>query len=231
MNRYTTEGIILARINYAEADRILTFLTPDHGKVRAFAKGVRKQKSKLAGGLELFSVSYLSLLVGKSEINTVISTKLKKHYSHIPASLDRTDAAYEMIKLLAKSTADHPEKAYFDLLEAGFESLNNTNLDPNLARLWFGLHLLKLTGHSPNLTTNPRNQKLHAGSRYNFDFDSMCLSPAPGGDYTVNHIKLLRLAQHQTSASKLALVKNASELASLPAGLIHLLTQRLLLHR
>ena len=57
MNRISTRSIILTRINYAEADRIITFLTPSNGKVRAIAKGVRKAKSKLAGGIELFSIS------------------------------------------------------------------------------------------------------------------------------------------------------------------------------
>jgi len=51
MKRINTHGIVLARTDFGEADRILTFLTPDNGKVKAIAKGVRKQKSKMAGGI------------------------------------------------------------------------------------------------------------------------------------------------------------------------------------
>ncbi|MDO8591465.1 MAG: DNA repair protein RecO, partial [bacterium] len=71
MNRYVTQGIVLSRTDFGEADRILTFLTNDHGKVRAIAKGVRKSKSKLAGGIELFSISDLTLIIGRGEINTL----------------------------------------------------------------------------------------------------------------------------------------------------------------
>ncbi|MEK7561678.1 MAG: DNA repair protein RecO, partial [Patescibacteria group bacterium] len=80
MNRYITKGIVLSRTDYGEADRILSFLTIDHGKVRAIAKGVRKSKSKLAGGIELFSVSDLTLIIGRGELNTLISTRLVRHY-------------------------------------------------------------------------------------------------------------------------------------------------------
>jgi DNA repair protein RecO (recombination protein O) len=196
MNKYATEGIILARINYGEADRILTFLTPDHGKVKAFAKGVRKQKSKLAGGLELFSVCSLSIMVGKSEINTLISTRLKKHYGEIVKNLDRTNAGYDMIKLINQSTAEHPEPAYFELLRGGFEGLDDSDLDWRLSKLWFDMHLLQLTGHAPNLKTDANGKSLEKDTNYNFDIEAMCfVKPVRGeGVYTTNHIKLLRLA-------------------------------------
>ena len=42
-----TMGYVLKRTNYAEADRILNLITPQ-GKISAIAKGVRKEKSKLA---------------------------------------------------------------------------------------------------------------------------------------------------------------------------------------
>lgn len=231
MNRYSTEGIILARTNYGEADRILTFLTPDHGKVQAIAKGVRRQKSKLAGGLELFSVSHLTLLVGKSEINTLISTKLKKHYSHIPTSLERTDAAYEMIKSVAKSTADHPEAAYFELLESGFEALDSPELDYRLSKLWFGLHLLKLTGHSPNLRTDSKGSKLERGVSYDFDSEAMCFVPVKKGHYSTNHIKLLRLAEGAAVATVLTKLGGYEGLIEQDAQHIQLLSQKYLLHR
>src|SRR5256885_8858328 len=106
--RFRTQAIILNRTDYGEADRIISFLTPDHGKLKAIAKGVRKSKSKLAGGIELFSVSEVSFIIGRSEINTIISTRLVKHYGNIVKDLDRTGAAYEFIKSLNKATEEQP---------------------------------------------------------------------------------------------------------------------------
>jgi DNA repair protein RecO (recombination protein O) len=68
MRQISTEGIILKRINFSEADRILTVLTSNNGQVSMLAKGVRKSKSKLAGGLEIFSVSEINYIDGKSDL-------------------------------------------------------------------------------------------------------------------------------------------------------------------
>jgi len=49
-----TEGVILKRIDFGEADQILTILTIDFGKISILAKGARRIKSKFSGRLELF---------------------------------------------------------------------------------------------------------------------------------------------------------------------------------
>ena len=56
MKSETTEAIVLRRTNYGEADRIIQFSTP-LGHRSAMARGVRKSRSKLAGGVELLSLS------------------------------------------------------------------------------------------------------------------------------------------------------------------------------
>jgi len=71
MQRFISQAIILSRTDFGEADRIITFLTPDRGKLKAIAKGVRKSRSKLAGALEVFSVSQILVLPGKGEIKAL----------------------------------------------------------------------------------------------------------------------------------------------------------------
>ncbi len=50
---FKTEGVIIAKKNFGEADRILTIFTRDHGKIGCIAKGVRRPRSKKAGHVEL----------------------------------------------------------------------------------------------------------------------------------------------------------------------------------
>src|SRR5688572_3433628 len=137
MNQLVTEGIILSRTDYGEADRIITLLTPEHGKLRLMAKGVRRVKSKLAGGIELFSVSTITFVKGRGDIGTLVSTRLVKHYGRIVEDLDRTMLGYELIKQLNKVTEDHPEPAYFELLQQTFEALNDPGVPLGLIRFWF----------------------------------------------------------------------------------------------
>ena len=44
-----------AHFDLGEADRIVTLLTPEDGKVRAIAKGVRRQRSRIGGSVEPFA--------------------------------------------------------------------------------------------------------------------------------------------------------------------------------
>lgn len=216
MKQFVTDGIILGRINYAEADRIITFLTPDHGKVKAYAKAVRKSKSKLAGGIELFSVSTLTFIVGRGEINTLVSSRLIKHYGSIVKDMQRTHHAYEAIRLVNKSTEDAAERAYFNLLRDGFAALDDPKLDPSLAMLWFEMQLLKLSGHAPNLTTDIAGAKLKETTSYNFYLDHMRFAPkeAKQGKYSANHIKFLRLGFQAARPQLLNQVKGVENLTA-----------------
>ena len=49
-------AIVLRRTDFGEADRIVNLLTSE-GKISAIARGARRQKSKLAGGIEIFAVT------------------------------------------------------------------------------------------------------------------------------------------------------------------------------
>ncbi|MEX2007099.1 MAG: DNA repair protein RecO [Candidatus Saccharimonadales bacterium] len=195
MQRYTTTGIVLARTDFGEADRILTFLTPDHGKVKAMAKGVRKSKAKLAGSIELFSVSDLTLIPGRSGIDTLISARLVKHYGNIVKDLGRTSLGFELLKMVNRAVEDAAEPAYFDLLRIGLEALDDKQIEQSLTDLWFRMQLLKLTGHSPNLDSDKSGAKLKISGTYSFHMDHMHFVPqlSDQGPYSAQHIKFLRL--------------------------------------
>jgi len=219
MNRIVTKGIVLSRTNFGEADRILTFLTADHGKIRAIAKGVRKQKSKLAGGIEIFSISDLTFLEGRSEINTLMSSRLDKHYANIVKNLERTAAAYELIRLTNKVTEDAPEAAYFNLLNSGFIALDDDAIDLGLIQVWFAAQLLKIAGHMPNLRTDQAGKKLQTGKTYEFNFDTMGFqqSRAEHDAFNADQIKFLRLLFSDNQPKTLQKVEGINALVAATA--------------
>ena len=79
MNQLTTQGIVLRRTDFGEADRILTVLTPANGKLSLMARGARRSKSKLAGGIELFSTSDLVYIQGKSDLGGLFVFRVRGH--------------------------------------------------------------------------------------------------------------------------------------------------------
>lgn len=193
MKQLLTKGIVLHRTDYGEADRIITLLTPNHGKLRLMARGVRKPKSRLAGGIELFSTADITYMKGRGEIGTLISARLIKYYSNIVKDIDRVQTGYDLVKMLNKATEDQPEEEYFTLLEHTFHSLNDPDIGLGLIRAWFQSQLLRQAGHSPNLTTAAGGGKLEASQKYNFDFEAVSFAPHPEGHFAADNIKFLRL--------------------------------------
>jgi DNA repair protein RecO (recombination protein O) len=212
-NQQVTTAIVLARTDYGEADRILTLLTPSSGKLRLMAKGVRRVKSKLAGGIELFSVTNVTYIRGRGEIGTLVSSRLVTYYANIVKDIDRTMLGYEVIKQLSKATEDEPEPDYFHLLEQAFEALNDHALPLELIQLWFAAQLLRLSGHTPNLQTEPDGTKLAADKAYEFSYDDTAFFARPDAPYTSDTIKFLRLVFSGNTPSVLAKVQGSAELA------------------
>ncbi len=211
MNQIVTTGIILTRLNYGEADRIITIITPDHGKLRLMAKGVRKSASKLAGGIELFSISAITYIPGKRDISTLISTRMVTHWGNIVKNIDRTMLGYDFLKVINKVTEDVCEEDYYHILVAGLTSLNHIDVEPKLTYAWFCLRLLRLLGHEPNLATDAKGDKLQVG-RYIFDFDCVAFVQTKDGKYSDKHIKLMRLLLQQ-SPEKLKSITDLSEVS------------------
>ena len=225
MNTLVTQGIVLSRTDYGEADRIVTMLTPDQGKLRLMARGVRRQKSKLAGGIELFSVSDITFIHGKGEIGTLISTRLKQHYGNIVTDLSRVQLGYDLIKLLNRATEDHPEPDYFELLHQAFQALDDTCIELDLIRLWYDCHILSLAGHMPNLNTDANDQKLAPNQNYNFDFDRMSFMPNEQGKFTSDHIKTLRLLFSGHPPATLQKIDGLAKLTPTCISLVQAMTQ------
>jgi DNA repair protein RecO (recombination protein O) len=215
MKTIVTKGVVLSRTDYGEADRILHFLTPDHGKISAIAKGVRRSKSKLAGGIELFSISDLSFIVGKSEIYTIISARLDTHYGNIVKELERTNTGYDFLRLINKSTEDNADSEYFELIKQGLEALDDLSLNPDITALWFRAQLVKMSGHTPNLKTDCNGNKLTESSFYRFDLDNMCFDSDKSGrgEFSASHIKFMRLSFAAIKPQILHQVKDIKEIS------------------
>ncbi len=212
MKQHSAVSIVLTRTNYGEADRIITVLTKDNGKIRLVAKGVRKIRSKLAGGIELFSTNDIMYLPGKGGLGTLVSSRLRKNYGSIVKNIDRTMYAYDALKMIHKITEDSPEPEYFILLEHMLAALNDETIALDVIKTWFHLQLLKLGGHTPNLMTDTEDHKLSADERYGFSFDNMSFVKQSSGPFGQHHITYLRLGITFETAKKLSQVSVTPEI-------------------
>jgi DNA repair protein RecO len=211
---------VLTRTDYGEADRIVTLLTPEYGKLRLMARGVRKVKSRLAGGIELFSISEIGFVQGRGELGTLISARLIEHYGLIIRDIERVQQGYTLIKMLHRATEDQTEPEYFGLLQQTLAALNDPAISLELIGLWFQAQLLRLSGHTPNLRTDTSGQALAPAEHYLFDFDSVAFRPHAEGQSTAAHIKVLRLLCSDNPPQAITQVQGLAELLPDVAPLI-----------
>lgn len=211
MKTLRTKAIVLRRTNYGEADRIVNFLTPENGVMSVMAKGVRKEKSRLAGGIELFATCDVTIGSGKGELGILTASRLETFYSHIMTDYDRLQFGYEAIKQVAKIAATVDESAFYDLLEQTFVSLDDMSVDVRLTRAWFWLQLAILLGVGMNLSTDTNGMKLVEDASYNFSESDHGFAFSDRGMFTSDHIKLLRILSAQPPRVA-AQVNGASEL-------------------
>ncbi len=191
MKTHSTRAIVLRRTNYGEADRILQLLTPE-GRRSVMAKGVRREKSKLAGGIELFAISDVVLGEGKGELGILTSARLVQFYRHIMEDYDRMQFGYLTIKLIARASETVDEPEWYDMLAEILMGLDS-QISLELVQTWFYLRYAGLLGHELNLTIDVNGDKLTAEREYRYDVGEQGLIERPGGEITGEHIKLLRL--------------------------------------
>lgn len=145
-----TEAIILRRHDLGEADRIITLFTPDHGKIKAVGKGIRRPKSKLAGHLETFMRSDLLIAKGRS-LDVITQAEMVEGYLPLRENLRSTTYASHFVELVDGFTPENDEnRSFYILLAAGLAWLTVTGDIRRTAR-FFEVKLLDVAGYRPQL--------------------------------------------------------------------------------
>lgn len=215
-NTIRTQAFVLHRTNFGEADRILKLLTPQ-GKLSVMAKGVRHQKSKLAGGIELFCLSDVVIHRGRGHLDILTSTKMLKHYDFIITDLARLELASATLKHINRASDDFSSQEHFDILKDTLSAINR-GVDLQLIETWFLLNLARISGEEPNLYRDCTGTKLQPNQTYLWDLAENALRPHPQGNISAPEIKLMRLML----TSRLDLVTRVKGVQELLPTILHL---------
>jgi DNA repair protein RecO (recombination protein O) len=147
---YSTEAIVIRKTKLGEADSILTFFTPQLGKIQGFARSLRKPKSRMAGHLELLTYSSVSFVRGHN-IDTITGAQTINGFLPIKDDLWLMSYGLYISELVNQFTAEHQEHDdIFQLMLETFEQLPGAENKELLLRN-FELHLLENAGYRPQL--------------------------------------------------------------------------------
>jgi DNA repair protein RecO (recombination protein O) len=151
--QFRTQALILRRRDFGEADRLLTVLTPERGKLEVIAKGARKPTSTKTGHVELFT--RVDMLIHKGRDLDIVS-QVETSAPYLPLREDLMRGAYASYaaELLDRFTAAEDADAnyieLFQLLDDTFSRLCQ-DADPRLAIRYYEMHMLDLVGFKPEL--------------------------------------------------------------------------------
>ena len=148
-----TQAIVIRAFALREANKIITFYTPDFGKIKAVAYGVKSPKSKLSGSLELLNHGMLLFNYRENrDLQNLSGFDLIEGFDGIRADFTRiTYGCYlaELVDAIASEGDANPE--IFDLLRRTYQFLVDTDDVPLLARV-FEIKFLDLAGYAPQLS-------------------------------------------------------------------------------
>lgn len=154
MPSYRAEGIVLRTHKLGEADRIITFLTKERGKVRAVAKGVRRTKSRFGARLEPFSRVDLLMHEGKNLDVVTQAESLNAYGQDLALDYSLWTAGQTMLETADRLTSEElvASEAQYLLLVGALRTLVNGEHNATLVLDAYLLRSLSLSGYSPSLS-------------------------------------------------------------------------------
>ena len=154
MSLYRDEGVVLRTQKLGEADRIITLLTRQHGRVRAVAKGVRRTSSRFGARLEPFTHVDALCYAGRSLDIVTQAETLVPYGERLVGDYPRYTAGAVMLETAERFTAEEREPAVqqYLLLVGGLRALTAGDRDPGMVLDSFLLRSLAVAGYAPSFS-------------------------------------------------------------------------------
>lgn len=150
MALYRDRGIVLRTYKLGEADRIVSIITEERGKIRAVAKGVRKTKSRFGGRLEPTGNLSLQMYEGRGDLDIVTQAESVEAYRNVRSDLDRLSKAIVLLEAVDHLSHEHsPAPHLYRMLAGALRTLDER--DSPLLVPAFLLKLLVAEGFGPGL--------------------------------------------------------------------------------
>lgn len=203
---YKDEGLVLKTMRLGEADRIVTLLLRDSGKVRAVVKGVRKTKSRWGARLEPFTHLEVMLYRGRGELDTVTSAHIITSFDVLRLDYQRLTDAAALVELVEKLTHDRENApSTYGLLLAGLRALAEGKGSDIVAA--FFVKVLSVSGYHPQL-----NGCAGCGSDQNVGGFSAELGGVVCEDCYNEDASAMRLSSHDVALLRRLLANEFAEL-------------------
>lgn len=149
----STKGLVLRVTDYNDRDALLTLLTPEHGKITAKARGLRRRNSSLTAPCQLLAYGDFTLFEyrGNFTVNEAASVELFRPLRNDLVKLTLGTYFAQVAELICQEDLPNPE--ILSLTLNCLYALSNMNEAPEKVKAVFELRIACLAGYQPDLNT------------------------------------------------------------------------------
>ena len=151
MSYKTTGALVLREVKFKEADKMLTILTADEGKMSVRARGALRKTCKYSAASQLLVFSEMTLFGNKGRWSITEASTIEE-FSGIRNDIERFALGSYFAQLLeAVSDEDSPNPAILSLGLNALYALSNNLHQMEKIKAAFELRLMCLSGYEPML--------------------------------------------------------------------------------
>ena len=148
---YRTQAFILNKTDWNEADQIFTVYAKEFGKIKIAAKAIRKIKSKLRSGMDLFYLSEIEFIQGKT-YKTLTDALVIDKFENIRENLEKLEVVSQIAEALDSLVHEQEQdENIWNLLNGALDKLKNSRDNHNLIYYYFLWNLFSLLGYQLDL--------------------------------------------------------------------------------
>lgn len=153
MSDFSTSAILLKRIEYGDNDLIITFFTPEKGKISAIAKHAKKSIRRFGGILEIFSVLQVVCRNGRGKLLFLQEASSEHTFSNIRCNIRKAAYASYWAELI-NEWLEHDQKQdeLYALFRHVLEKLDSGLISEAMLSILFQMRFMSISGFCPNLT-------------------------------------------------------------------------------
>lgn len=166
-----TDAILLRAVDYRDADRIVTLLTRELGKVAVMARGARSSRRRFGGALEPYALLRAEVGLGRGEVGRLGQAQVQRAFPRIIVDLPRitlAGAALELVREVAPQR--EPDERLFDATVELLDLLDAADRGREEILLAFQVRVMSIAGFTPGVDLCARcGKRAPAGKAARFD--------------------------------------------------------------
>lgn len=149
-SHFKTEAFFLKKRDHKEANQIFTVFSKKFGKIRVLGRSIRKVKSKLRSGADLFFLSEIEFVEGRYYKTLTAAERIKKFKNiyNSEKKMKRCVVIADMVDFLWGK--EEQDEKLWNMLIGFFETMNNSKTNDELF-YYFLWNFFSLSGFAPDL--------------------------------------------------------------------------------